>query len=56
MIRVRNRDLPVVIGQAMAMCLHPYAAWRVRGKPARVMLVSAYAVGAYAIVLVSLLL
>ena len=56
MIKIRNRDVAAVIGRSMAMCAHPYAAWRVRGTLARVMLVSAYAVGAYAIVLAALLL
>jgi hypothetical protein len=54
MIKIRNRDVPAVIGRLAAICVHPYAAWRVRGTLSRVMLVSAYAVGAYAIVLAAL--
>lgn len=56
MIKIRNRDVPAVIGRSVAICVHPYAAWRVRGTLARVVLVSAYVVGAYAIVLAALLL
>jgi hypothetical protein len=41
----------ILLGRALAMCVHPYAAWRLRSKRARVFMVCAYAAATYAIVL-----
>jgi hypothetical protein len=45
----------VFVGRTMAACVHPYAAWRVLPRSARVVVVSAYAAGAYVAVLSTLL-
>ncbi|HEY7292977.1 MAG TPA: hypothetical protein VH583_24275 [Vicinamibacterales bacterium] len=42
-------------GRAAAHCAHPYAAWRVRRRPTRIAIVSAYAAVAYLVVLSVLL-
>ena len=45
----------IFIGRTMAACVHPYAAWRVLPRPARVVLVSTYATLTYVAVLSVLL-
>lgn len=45
----------VFIGRTMAACVHPYAAWRVLPRAARVVVVSTYATLTYVAVLVALL-
>ena len=46
-----NSDGSAIVGRAVALCVHPYAAWRLRPGATRVLLVSAYAAAAYAAVL-----
>ncbi len=43
--------LPTLAGRSLAMCAHPYAAWRVHSKRARAFVVVAYAVAGYGLVL-----
>jgi hypothetical protein len=45
----------VFIGRTMAACVHPYAAWRVLPREARVVVVSTYATLTYVAVLAALL-
>jgi hypothetical protein len=48
------RRLPqpeIVIGRSLALCVHPYAAWRVRSKSRRAFILFAYAAVGYAITL-----
>jgi hypothetical protein len=45
----------VFIGRTMAACVHPYAAWRVLPRPARLVLISTYATLTYVAVLSVLL-
>jgi len=52
------RRLPrpeVVIGRSLAVCVHPYAAWRMPSAKTRVLLVFAYAVASYATTLAILM-
>jgi hypothetical protein len=57
MIVIGNRrTLAVSVGRAAAFCVHPYAAWRLLPGARRMLLVSAYAAGAYLAVLTTLLL
>ncbi len=56
MITTSQRNVAAVVGRSVALCVHPYAAWRVRPGSTRVLLVSAYAIAAYAVVLGALLL
>ena len=51
----RSRGSAVFLGRTMAACVHPYAAWRVLPRPARVVLVSTYAALTYVAVLSVLL-
>jgi len=46
----------IVIGRALAVCLHPYAAWRLRSTRGRLLLFGAYVGATYAVVLGGLLL
>jgi hypothetical protein len=41
----------VFVGKLLAMCAHPYAAWRTGTRHARVLLVAAYFTASYAVVL-----
>jgi len=50
-----TRGPAVFVGRTMAACVHPYAAWRVLSRPARVVLISAYAALTYVAVLSVLL-
>ena len=43
----------IVIGRALAMCAHPYAAWR-RSVRGRVVVVIGYIAASYAVVLATL--
>jgi hypothetical protein len=45
----------VFVGRTMAACIHPYAAWRVLPRAARVVVVSTYATLTYVAVLITLL-
>jgi hypothetical protein len=40
-----------IIGRLLAMCVHPYAAWRSRSTRRRGFVLLAYFVGAYALML-----
>jgi hypothetical protein len=39
------------IGRSLALCVHPYAAWRSRGMSGRLFVIAAYAAASYAVVL-----
>lgn len=39
------------LASGMAMCVHPYAAWRLRSSRGRTLVVVAYAAAGYALVL-----
>jgi hypothetical protein len=41
----------VLVGRSLAMCVHPYAAWRMRSFRGRLFVVVAYAAVGYAIML-----
>ena len=41
----------VFIGRSLAMCLHPYAAWRTHSTAARLFILFAYAAASYAVML-----
>jgi hypothetical protein len=56
MITARRRGLAAIVGRSVALCVHPYATWRLRPVATRVLLLSAYAAAAYAMVLGTLLL
>lgn len=45
----------VVIGRSLALCVHPYAAWRARSIGARLFVVLAYLTASYAVTLAALL-
>ena len=47
----RPSALEIVIGRSLAVCLHPYAAWRSRSWRDRVLLVSTYFLASYAAVI-----
>ena len=44
-------ELEILAGRALAMCLHPLAAFRSRSSKGRIFVVVAYAVGSYGVVL-----
>src|SRR5262245_64029970 len=48
--RPSNR-LERLAGRSLALCVHPYAAWRTRSNRDRVLVFFAYAAGSYAVVL-----
>jgi hypothetical protein len=50
-----TRGPAVFVGRTIAACVHPYAAWRVLPRSARVVLFSAYAALTYVAVLSVLL-
>jgi len=45
----------IAVGRALAMCVHPYAAWRTRSKSGRLLVFFTYFAVGYAVVLTSLL-
>ncbi len=47
--------LNVALGRALALCAHPYAAWRTQTRTERIFLVLAYAGAGYALMLAALL-
>jgi hypothetical protein len=51
-----NRPPEILIGRSLALCVHPYAAWRSRSLPGRVFVFSAYVAAGYAVALGVLLL
>lgn len=48
-------SLDVLIGRSLAMCAHPYAAWRTRSTAGRLFVVLAYSAASYGVVLGALL-
>ena len=44
-------EIELLAGRALAMCVHPYAAWRAHSSRARLFVVFAYFIGSYAAVL-----
>jgi hypothetical protein len=44
-------SIETLVGRSLAMCVHPYAAWRVRSLKGRVFVVVAYAAVGYALTL-----
>jgi len=44
-------ELEILAGRALAMCLHPLAAFRSRSSKSRIFVVVAYVVGSYGVVL-----
>jgi hypothetical protein len=52
---IQRRPVAAFVGRSMAVCAHPYAAWRLRPGATRVLIVSAYAAAAYVLVLGALL-
>jgi hypothetical protein len=47
--------LEVLVGRAMAMCAHPYAAWRSHSTKGRAVVVVAYIAASYFVVLCALM-
>jgi hypothetical protein len=48
-------QLEVMIGRTLAMCAHPYAAWRSHSARGRALVLCAYAAASYVVVLGALL-
>jgi hypothetical protein len=46
-----HRPIETLIGRGLAMCVHPYAAWRSRSIRGKAFVVSAYAAAGYALAL-----
>jgi hypothetical protein len=44
-------ELEILIGRALAMCVHPFAALRSRSSKGRMLVVVAYLIGSYGVVL-----
>ena len=44
-------ELEILVGRALAMCVHPFAAFRARSSKARIFVIVAYAAGSYGVVL-----
>jgi len=49
-------NIETMVGYSLAMCVHPYAAWRSRSARRRAFVLLAYFVGGYSLVLGALLL
>jgi len=49
-------NIETLVGYSLAMCVHPYAAWRSRSARRRAFVLLAYFAGGYALVLGALLL
>jgi hypothetical protein len=43
--------LEILIGRSLAMCVHPYRAWRAHSTSGRLLVLAAYAAAGYAAVL-----
>ena len=43
--------IEILVGRALAMCFHPYAAWRAHSSKGRACVVLAYFVGSYVVAL-----
>ena len=46
--------LETLVGRSLAMCVHPYATWRSQSARCRALVLLAYAVGSYGVVLAAL--
>jgi hypothetical protein len=46
--------IETLVGRSLAMCVHPYATWRLQSARCRVLVLLAYAVGSYSVVLAAL--
>ena len=54
-LRMRGTPVPTLVGRSVALCVHPYAAWRLRSSRGRTLIVIAYAAAGYALVLSALM-
>ena len=50
------RRLEVLVGRSLAMCVHPYAAWRLYSTRGRLLVLITYVAASYAVMLAALLL
>jgi hypothetical protein len=51
-LQLPNRSrIETLAGRSLAMCVHPYAAWRSQSTRRRVFVIAAYLVSSYAVVL-----
>jgi hypothetical protein len=48
--------LELLVGRALAMCVHPYAAWRLYSTSGRLLVLFTYVAASYAVMLAALLL
>ena len=48
-------QLEILIGRSLAMCVHPYAAWRSHSTKARLLVFVAYGAASYVIMLSALM-
>ncbi len=46
-----STPVEILIGRSLALCLHPYAAWRTRSNEQRAFVVLAYVAAGYAVTL-----
>ena len=47
--------LEILVGRSLAMCVHPYAAWRAHATGGRLLVLFTYAAASYAVTLTVLL-
>ena len=47
----RPMEIEILVGRALAMCVHPCATWRSRSTKARMLVLAAYVLGGYAVAL-----
>jgi hypothetical protein len=50
------RRLEVLVGRSLAMCVHPYAAWRLYSTRGRLFVLFTYLAASYAVMLIALFL
>jgi uncharacterized membrane protein len=50
-VLLKFAPLPTLVGRSLAMCVHPYSAWRLRSSRGRAVVVIAYLAAGYALVL-----
>jgi hypothetical protein len=55
MSKASRVDMAVIIGRTLAICAHPWAAWRVSARSGRALVVAAYFVAAFLTTLSALL-
>ena len=46
-----NARLEVLVGRSLAMCAHPYAAWRAYSTAGRLLVLFSYLAASYAVIL-----